>query len=102
MSIKEYLEGLDYGQLQTARELADWMIKRKDEEARITLWVVTDEAINYAAFPEDKYDDAVDRMCAEIKKRAKEHPKSSLEFFLTRNKFRESEVQEMLELGNEQ
>lgn len=101
MSIRTYLEGLDYDQLRTTRDLADQMIKRKDEEGRIALWIVTDEAINYAAFPEDKYDDAVGRMCAEIKKRAIKFPKSSLEFSLVRRKIRESEVQEMLELGNE-
>lgn len=61
MSTTEYLKGLDYDQLLFARDCADGLIKAKEAEARVPIWVVTTDCANVGAFLEHDYQRAVER-----------------------------------------
>lgn len=98
MSISGYLDKLDYEQLRNARNIADRLIKKKDNEPKIPLWVVSDDYINYAAFTVDNYQDAVARMCDEVKKAGNNKSGMPIEMNLDKIHVRESEVSNYLEL----
>lgn len=99
MSIREYLKQLNYEQLRTAKDLAEEMIKAKEAEEKVPLWVVRDDALNYAAFREEQYAQAVERLCIEIKKESQHLPGYPLRFELVKRRFRCGEVAEMLALA---
>ena len=101
MSISEYLSGLDYDQLAHAKREIERLIKQKDEESKVELWVVSDDMMNHGAFFIDDYYDAVEFMCRAIKQDAKNRPGGRLNFELRKLKFRESEVADMLGLAGE-
>lgn len=61
ISTRDFLSILDHDQLVRARELAEELIKRKDAEQRVSLWVVSNDCMNVAAFPSEDYGKAVAR-----------------------------------------
>lgn len=98
MSIESYLNNLDYEQLRNARKIAGSLINKKDNENKVTLWMISDDYVNYAAFVTDDYEKAVLRLCDEIKNAAKEAPNDPIELTLRTILVRESEVAVYLKL----
>jgi hypothetical protein len=71
MSTKGYLKGLDYDQLLYARNCADELIKAKDAETRVPIWVVSGDCRNVGGFLECDYLKAVERAHQLIDEEAK-------------------------------
>jgi len=61
MSTRDYLKELDYDQLLFARNCADELIKAKDAEKRVKVWIVSDDCRNVGGFLHDDYQKAVER-----------------------------------------
>jgi hypothetical protein len=61
ISTRDFLSTLDHDQLIRALEIAQELIKQKDAEPRISLWVISNDCMNVAAFPAVEYPNAVAR-----------------------------------------
>lgn len=63
MSTDKYLSRLDREQLKYAREKADELIAAIDDESRVKLWIVSNGGTNEAAFYEDEFNKAKEKLC---------------------------------------
>lgn len=61
MSTTDYLKGLDLDQLRFARDCANELIKAKEEEDFVPIWVVANDCVNVAAFAIPEFQKAVER-----------------------------------------
>lgn len=100
MGTRGYLQSLDLDQLRHARDVADQLIRAKEAEGFVPIWVVANDCVNVAAYPESDYQKAVDRARLLVDEEAK----SGLNFVVRvdRERRRESEVADMLALGDQQ
>jgi hypothetical protein len=96
MGTREYLKGLDYDQLHYARDCADDLIKAKDAETRVLVWVVSTDCRNVGGFLEHDYQKAVERAHLAVDLEAKDGTGFTIQVEAERR--RESEVPEMLTL----
>lgn len=99
MSIADFLRGLDYDQLKVAKEQIDRLIKQKESEQKVALFVIHNEDMNYAAFRVDQYAEGVDDLCKEIRKFVARHPGADVNFTMQKHWFRPHEVDDMLALS---
>ncbi|GAB6139912.1 hypothetical protein JCM14076_06410 [Methylosoma difficile] len=97
-SIRDFLSQLDIDQLKNAITIANGFIAAKDAEPKVKLWVISSEWVNLAAYPEDQYEKAMQRLVELLGKEEKERPGRDIGFFLKKYAFIESEAQEMLKL----
>lgn len=66
MSTEDYLKGLDFEQLQYARDRAQALIDAKLEEERVVLLVLEGTCVNEACFKEEDFEVAKKALCAYI------------------------------------
>jgi len=95
---KAEIEALDMDDLHLIKNWTDATMKVRRDENKIALWVVSDDMINYGAFRIDQHGKAVDIACAVLQNKAKHLTNSNLEIKVYQHNFRESEVQDMLDL----
>lgn len=93
MSTREYLAKLDIDQLRFAKKEAERLIRAKEDEERVTLYIVEGPIINEAAYSSDQFDLAKKKVCELIMSDEfteddvfSDHPK------IARRRVRESEV----------
>ena len=93
MSTREFLASLDIDQLRFAKNEAERLIRAKEDEERVTLYIVEGTAINEAAYSSDQFDLAKKKVCELIMSDEftedgvySDHPK------IVRRRVRESEV----------
>lgn len=98
---KAEIKAMALDDLRLIQRWANEAIEGRLNENRVPLWVVSDDMINYGAFPIDQHDKAVDVACSVLKSRAAKLKNSDLEIKIFKHNFRESEVQDMLELWEE-
>ena len=79
MSTDEFLKGLNYSQLQYARQRCDELIQAKNKEAKRKVWVVSDTGIKYKYFQEDEYVRAAEFLLSLARKNAAEGDIEALE-----------------------
>lgn len=97
-SIREFLSQLDRDQLKTTITIANELIEQKNEEPMVKLWVISSEWVNLAAYPEDQFEKAAQRLGVYLSEQVKERPDRDMGFFLKKYTFIESEAKEMLKL----
>ncbi len=100
MKTKEFLSELNLDQLRVAKEEAERLIRAKEDEERVTLYVVEGSIINEAAYPSDQFDLAKKKVCEMIMSDEfteddvySDHPK------IVRRRVRESEVADYMNLN---
>ena len=96
------LKKLNYRQLLSVRESLGHIIRDKDHEPKVTLWMITDESEDIACYPADEYQQACDKMTSLIHTEAKHNPDTPMQFHLERRIVRESEVAVYMEAGQNQ
>lgn len=83
MSIKGYLDTLDYDQLKFCRDECNSRIRAIQEEEKKVAWAVTDGGINFGWFRTEDYPKAVECLAAAAAKRwadaDKENPETRYE-----------------------
>ncbi len=66
MSTTDYLKNLDHDQLIYARNFANEMINKIEDEGMVTLWVVEGVHINIAHYKKDDFQKAKIKLCEAI------------------------------------
>ena len=78
-STPEFLNKLDYRQLQFCRDECEARIKAIEEEEKKVAWAVTDGQINYGWYRTEDYLKAVEGLAREAEERWKQEDKSNPE-----------------------
>lgn len=97
--LKAQIDEMVLDDLKLIDEWVTSAIKKRKDEKKIPLWVVSDSWMNYAAVPEDRYEKAVD-IARTVLDRKKDQP-GNIEIEITKHRFLESDAAEMLELWQE-
>jgi len=96
VSTADFLGRLDYDQLLSARNMAEGLLKKKDEETRVRVWIVSGDVRNVGGFLEPNYAEAVERAHQALDEEAKTGRGFTIMVELESR--RESEVPELLAL----
>ena len=99
MSTTDYLKTLDYDQLVFAKEHAELLIKEKDAESRVKVWLISDDCLNFGCFPDDQYEEAVQYMASVLLKRETKKHQLGFDLQIRKITLRESEVPEYMALN---
>ena len=94
------LRKLNYRQLLSVRESLGSILREKDTEPRVALWIVSDESDDIACYPLDQHQKACDKMASLIYAEAKHNPDTAMQFHLEQRKVRESEVALFMEINH--
>lgn len=97
--LKAQIDEMVLDDLELVDEWVTSAIKKRKDEKKIPLWLVSDSWRNYAAVPEEQYEKAVD-IARTILDRKKDRP-GNIEIEITKHRFLESDAAEMLELWQE-
>lgn len=97
--LKAQIDEMVLDDLKLVDEWVACAIKKRKDEKKIPLWVVSDSWMNFAAVPEDQYEKAVD-IARTVLERKKDQP-GNIEIEITKHRFLESDAAEMLELWQE-
>ncbi len=91
---------LNYRQLLSVRKSLCQVLREKDDEPRVDLWMISDESDDIACYTSDQYQQACDKMVSLILDEAKSNPDSSMQFHLEKRKVRASEVNSFMEIND--
>ena len=88
--------------LDDLERIDNWVteaIRKRKDEKKIPLWVISDSWMNYGAVPEDQYQKAVD-IAKTVLDRKRDSP-GNIDVEIHKHRFLESDAKEMLELWEE-
>ena len=97
--LKAQIDEMVLDDLKLVDEWVTSAIKKRKDEKRVPLWVVSDSWRNYAAVPEDQYEKAVD-IARTVLDRKKDQP-NNIDIEISKRRFLESDAAEMLDLWEE-
>lgn len=97
--LKAQIDEMVLDDLKLIDEWVTSAIKKRKDEKKIPLWVVSDSWRNYAAVPEDQYEKAVN-IAITVLDREKDQP-NNIDIEISKRRFLESDAVEMLELWQE-
>lgn len=100
MSTREYLSKLDIDQLRFAKDEAERLIRKIEDEDRVSLFIVEGTCVNEACYSSDQFDLAKKKLCEVIMSDEftehdvqNDHPK------IVRRRVYESEVDDYIKLN---
>ena len=95
------LRKLNYRQLLSVRQSLGSILREKDDEPRVILWIVSNESDDLACYPHYQHQQACDKMASLIFAEAKHNPDAPMQLHLEQRKVRASEVTLFMEINQD-
>ena len=94
--LNNVVDSLSPGSLKHLKQLVEFKLKKLQEEEKISLWVISDDCLNYAAYNYDDFDLAVDEYILIIKGKRDKYGADDISINLNERLIYKSEVDSYL------